>query len=92
MTEPQSTPLYKVTGVRQDTIFADGKAPEPAYNLQFEVLGKPGFNVLIPESDFAPEGAQQAVEDVANRIAFALNLEGPEIQFDAAGRPIAPMA
>jgi hypothetical protein len=88
--ENGSTKLYKVTSVRQDTMFKDGSAPIPSFLLTFEVLGKPGFTVEIPEADFSPDGAQGAVEDVAMRIAAALNMEGPEIQFDAEGRPLPP--
>jgi hypothetical protein len=89
--EQDTVKLYRVTGVRQDTLYDGSKPPQPAYNVQFEVLGKPGFSVVIPESDFSPEGSQASVEDIANRIAFALNLEGPPIALDANGQPIAPM-
>jgi len=86
----QSTPLYRVTNVRQDTMFNEGSAPVPSFLITFDVLGKPGFTVELPESDFDPGKAQDAVEDVAGRIAAALNMEGPPITFDESGRPVAP--
>lgn len=89
--EDGSKPLYKVTGVRQDTMFTDGHAPVASFLVTFDVLGKPGFTVELPESDFGPDATQAAVEDVAMRIAAALTMEGERVQFDEAGRPVAPV-
>lgn len=88
--QPVSHPLYKVTNVRQSTMYADGSPPQPSFLITFDVLGKPGFTVELPESDFTMDNAQAAVEDIAMRLAGALNLEGQTIQFDDEGRPIAP--
>jgi hypothetical protein len=85
-----AAPLYKVVEVRQTQIY-DGASPaQEAFQIVFNVLGRSGFTVTIPESDFNPDQTQAAVTDTASRIAAALNLEGPEIAFNAQGQPIPP--
>lgn len=88
--QPQGTPLYRVTDILSETIY-DGKGPGvPGFRVHFDVLGKNGFNVAIPESDFDPQRAEMAVRDVAARVAAALTIEGQPIQLDLSGRPVAP--